>query len=931
MLLSETWLKKDVTGCYQIDGYEMLHSIPDEVTGKGCCMYIKKTIFPYCTVLDELSVCQTEFQCISILINLPVGQPFITCTLYRSPSYPFSLLMPFLEESLDKITNLNKPCFWGGDFNVNLFKYNDHHDPKLFLDCMNSYGFFPTITVPTRISNIPPFTATLIDNIFTNVPDTITHNGALCAGIADHQAVWCTTDLVRQHPVVERPTPKPKFNYNRIEELKANISNSLANFSEMDDPDTCAQRLISVIQSKVSELSVTKVSRHNTPMQPWVTPGILRSINTRNALLKGFLKQRSSDKLNKFKKYRNMLRLTMRRAKQAYYRAQFTKNSCNPKRLWSDLLEAIQKKKVCVELPNSFETVIGSCNEPETVSHLFNDYYSQVGPSLDAALGPCTVNPLSYLNDIRVSEVLVFHPVSEGYVSSIIAGLNDAGAGLDGINTKLLKHLTPAILTQITHLINICICKSVFPATLKTALITPIYKAGSRALFSNYRPISVLPVISKILESVIYHQLLNFVSNNNILYDYQFGFRASHSTFMPISLLHDYITANLVDGHITTGVYLDLARAFDTVNKDILLNKLSKYGVTGNALSLISSYLSDRKHCLKYKNSTSDTKNIHCGVPQGSILGPILFLLYINDLPKACEEAKFLLFADDTAILYSAPTIHELQLKVSRSFPKVIQWLHANRLSLSTPKSFYQLYAPGNTESLNLIIPVKGTHLKRAPVVKYLGVLIDEDLKFKSHINKVSSLISRNLGIISRAKYLLNRKLLILLYNSLVLPYLNYCLIIWGANYESSLRSIITVQKRAIRLIAGVGRIAHTSPLFREMRLLKLNDLLNMQLLLVMHDCLFGRLPVVISSKFSLHEQIRPSRKVQHFSEAVTASSGCVVPNYHLHNYRLHSPFCRAPKTWNQIVASRIPNLQDIPFSKNHFKKCLRLIFLDGY
>ena len=217
MLLSETWLKKDVTGCYQIDGYEMLLSIPDEVTGKGSCMYIKKTIFPYCTVLDELSVCQTEFQCISILINLPVGQPFITCTLYRSPSYPFSLLMPFLEESLDKITNLNKPCFWGGDFNVNLFKYNDHHDPKLFLDCMNSYGFFPTITVPTRISNIPPFTATLIDNIFTNVPDTITHNGALCAGIADHQAVWCTTDLVRQHPVVERPTPKPKFNYNRIE------------------------------------------------------------------------------------------------------------------------------------------------------------------------------------------------------------------------------------------------------------------------------------------------------------------------------------------------------------------------------------------------------------------------------------------------------------------------------------------------------------------------------------------------------------------------------------------------------------------------------------------------------------------------------------------------------------------------------------------
>ena len=395
--------------------------------------------------------------------------------------------------------------------------------------------------------------------------------------------------------------------------------------------------------------------------------------------------------------------------------------------------------------------------------------------------------------------------------------------------------------------------------------------------------------------------------------------------------MHDKITANIVDGRFTAGIYLDLARAFDTVNIDIMLKKLCKYGITGNALSLFSSYLSNRKHCLKYKELISGTRDITCGVPQGSILGPILFLLYINDLPMICDEAKFFLFADDTAILYSASSLSELQLAVSRSFPKVSMWLHANRLSLATSKTFYQLYSPGGREVTDLSIPVNGVNIKRATTVKYLGILVDEDLKFKSHISKVSTVICRNIGIISRAKFLLTKKLLILLYNSLVLPYLNYCLVIWGSNFETNLHPIIVAQKRAIRLIAGVGRTAHTSPLFRELRLLKLTDLLNKQLLLILHDWLLGGLPNVVSSHFSLHVQTRPSRHVQHFSELAISSTGGVVPNYRLHKYRLFSPFLRAPKTWNQIIASRIPDLRNVPLNKSHFKKCLMHIFLDRY
>ena len=289
------------------------------------------------------------------------------------------------------------------------------------------------------------------------------------------------------------------------------------------------------------------------------------------------------------------------------------------------------------------------------IADAFNTYYSNVGPKLDSALGPANTDPMNYMDDIRAPEMM-FNPTTTWHVSKTVSELKDVGAGLDGISTKLIKSLLPAILTELTHLINLCITKSVFPKKFKLALITPIYKAGTRTYFSNYRPISILPALSKILESVMYDQLITFISDNDILYDFQFGFRQKHSTYMPISLLHDFITKNMADRRKTAAIYLDLARAFDTVNIKILLCKLSKYGIRGNANKFLSSYLTSRTQKLKYKDIISNARDVTCDVPQGSLLGPLLFLIYINDLHVTCHEAKILLFADDTALVYSAPT-----------------------------------------------------------------------------------------------------------------------------------------------------------------------------------------------------------------------------------------------------------------------------------
>lgn len=633
--------------------------------------------------------------------------------------------------------------------------------------------------------------------------------------------------------------------------------------------------------------------------------------------------------IKKFKKYRNTLRLTLRAAKKNYFRLQFERHAHNPKLLWSTLLESINKSKQKSELPAQFQIGNELVGDPVKVAQEFNMYYSKVGPNIDESLGPSSIDPLSYMHDAEGPEMMSFNPVSHGYVHKTICNLKDVGAGLDGISAKLLKLLAPAITVQLTYLFNLCLTKHTFPRIFKRALITPIYKSGSRTLFSNYRPISILPILSKVLESIIYDQLFYFIHSKNILFDYQFGFRPNHSTYMPVSLLHDFITANLSDRRKVAGIYVDLAKAFDTVNTDILSKKIEKTGITNNAHKLLQSYLSSRTQQLKYNGIISGPTPMRCGVPQGSVLGPLLFLLYINDLNSACNDTTMFLFADDTVLLYSAENSMSLQSMIVQSLSKVARWLHANRLSLAIPKTFYQLYSCHDPEK-DMQISIGHSVLKRAKTVKYLGVLIDEDLKFKSHVNKVSGLCSRNIGVVCRSKHLLTKKLLVLLYNALILPHLTYCCVIWGCNYDSVIKPVITAQKRAIRIISGVGPREHTSPLFKEIGTLKFTDLVRYHTLLIIHDYLFQHLPNPLN-KFRLCNNTRPTRSIQHFEESVLTSIGTAAANYRVMNYRKRVLFYNGPRVWNSVIAQRIPDILDIPASKSLFKKCVKIIFSDQY
>lgn len=928
LLISETWLDPALVHGYKINGYQMIHAIPDSsFLGKGCAIYIKEDIFPYCKTLDDLCMKQLEYQSLFVHVKRP-NSSFIVGTTYRSPSYPLDVFLPSLESTLCTLSQFNTSCFWGGDWNVNLFNYGESNETRIFLNCFSAYGFSPSITIPTRISNIPPYSSTLIDNIFCNVPSSVTYNGTVCTAIADHLAVFCVTNFTENYKREHKRPMAKTFDFRKGEELKQNVASKLTTYLDIDDPEQGAFILVSTIQEEMGKLS-SRSSRRHTPVQPWITPSLVKCIERRNKLLKQFLKDKTPENEQRFRKYRNVLRLSLRHAKKIYYSKQFQKHAGNPRLLWNNLKEVSKISTQSSQLPSEFKLGNKQSSDPNIIAEEFNAYFSQVGPNLAQKLGHSSIDPLDYMRNIQVSETMSFDCVNESVICGIVSTLKETAGGLDDINVKVIKLLLPVISPILTHLINLCLSKCVFPSIFKQAVIVPIYKSGDRSLFSNYRPISLLPVLSKILETVMYIQLNDFCNVNNLFYQNQFGFRSGHSTYMPIALLHDFITSSIADGNKAAGIYLDLARAFDTVDISILLKKLTRYGIGEEAHDLLKSYLTERTHRLRYNDTVSGDCEVKCGVPQGSVLGPLLFLIYMNDIPWACNEANILLFADDTALLYKAPTLTELQNKVDRSFPKICQWLKANRLTLSVPKTLYQVYPASTSDDLEIL--VENSPLKRSSSVKYLGVIIDDQLKFKYHINSIVATCNRILGILHRAKFFLNKDLLLLLYNALILPHLTYCSVIWGSNFKTNLIPLVTMQKRAIRLITNSNYLAHTSSLFRELRLLKLHDIVAHQILLVLHDFLYDRLPLSLSSKLSLHEPSHSTRRKYHFSERISSSEGSYISNYRITKYRQHVLFCRGPVLWNSIITPKIPDLKNIPVSKTFFKKCLKIIFIDSY
>ncbi len=843
--IQESWLSEgDDTSLIQLEGYECIPQGKLCSSKGGLIIYLHKNFKHKCRL--KLNTYATwEGQVIEVTQEKTLSKPLYIGNIYRPPKECLEYYDQFINEFtpvLEKLERNNKEVILAGDFNINLLKINDKNIISEYFDMLTSNSFYPKITVPTRLTNTH---GTLIDNFLCKLTENTldTTSGVLIKAFSDHQPyfILLNTILTKDSPPVYVKITKQDNQaiqnfYNEIltSDRLININNAL-----IEDPNNTYNVLHIVIQdakNKHMPSKLIKFSKYKHKRSKWVTFGIIKSIQYRDNLYK---KLRITDPTSigyatlktNLNTYNKILKNSIRLAKRSYYHTIFAKFKNDIRATWKTINEILNRIKRKKSFPNFFRDGDNIVTNKLDITNKFNSFFTNVGTNLSNKINlPSKKSFKDYLNKFNFN--FTFHNIDEENVTKIIDKLSPKTSfGFDGLSSKLLKSIKSAVIKPLTIIINQMINTGIFPDKLKIAKIVPIYKKDDETQFTNYRPISLLPVISKIFEKIIFKQLYQFFLDNKLLYNSQYGFREGHSTEYAALELVDRITLEMDSMNTPVNIFLDLSKAFDTLNYQILLKKLEYYGLHGMSLKLMESYLSNRKQYVEIDESSSDMLFLTTGVPQGSILGPLLFIIYINDITHASKMFDFIIYADDTTL----STTIEMVMKnnadliasdiINKELSMVNDWLKLNKLSLNIKKSKYIIFHMKMKNVQRLTLKIDNVIIERVAEFNFLGLTLDEHLTWKCHINKISNKISQCMGILNRLKRFLPMQTKVLIYNSLVLSHLNLGILIWGFKCEK----LTKLQKKVIRILSLSKYNTHTEPLFKRLKLLKICDILKLQ------------------------------------------------------------------------------------------------------
>ena len=625
-------------------------------------------------------------------------------------------------------------------------------------------------------------------------------SGILEISISDHYGIF-TVD--KNTTILEEKTETKKrsfCNKNIVKFCQALRRESWDSVYSCDDAQVAYSRFKRAIDMhftsnfKFHTFAMTYKNRY-----PWLSAALRTQIKLKNAKHKEALKSNDQTVKDEYKNIKRELHSSLRNSEISYYSNQLDLHRLDVGKRWKVLREILNmnnpssKKKLIFDINNKTTT------DPNEIATGFNNFFVTIGPQLAKNI-KSNINPLSYVKSVNNSMVLT--DVTSTEVRNVIASLKNSSSGYDEFPPFVGKACVEAYIKPLTHLINVSLKSGVFPSELKLAKVVPIFKAGDTSAINNYRPISVLSFFSKVYEKIVYNHVLDFVDDNNVLYDYQYGFRHSHSTQQAIITLIDRISKSLDKGDIAIIILLDLKKAFDTVDHRILLRKLYAYGIRGTLLKWFESYLTGRTQYVAFNGTNSDTHYVKCGVPQGSILGPLLFILYMNDICSVSKLLFTLLYADDTCVLLSGKDLDDLIAVLNVELISLSVWLKSNKLSLNTQKTFFMVFHRARLKTANCNdLVIDNASITRVNSAKYLGIIIDVKFNWIEHITYIKNKISKAIGIMYKARQYLNKSSLVNLYYSYVYPYLTYCIEVWGCAYPTHLQCLFLLQKKLFVLL----------------------------------------------------------------------------------------------------------------------------------
>ena len=539
---------------------------------------------------------------------------------------------------------------------------------------------------------------------------------------------------------------------------------------------------------------------------PWLNSEVKTKLFKRDSLKKKAIQTNNEHDWKLYRLSRNDANSALRSAKKDYYVNKFSNNHRNPKASWktiNDILGRSKKQDVIKEIKLPEKTVTST----EELVDVFNEHFINIGPNLAETIQ--NENDGSFQDYINKQDPeFTFQPVSIVKVYNLINNLwTSKATGIDKISAKVLRAAASAIAPSLTEIFNMSIDSNRFPSDWKTARVIPLFKNGQRSVLDNYRPISILPVVSKIMERLLYNQISDYFTKKQLLSKHQFGFRPLHSTTTTLLDCTNEWYVNMDRGLYNLVVLLDLKKAFDTVNHGILLHKLQLYGFETRALNFMRDYLTNRTQRCQLKGLFSDRKEVTCGIPQGSILGPLLFIIYINDLPNCLKITTPRMFADDTNLTAVGETLGEAEERAGVDLRNVQKWLSLNKLSLNIAKTEYILIASRHKITridVQPTVKINSQHIKRVKCTKVLGVQIDEHLSWNQHIEYIANKISSGIGAIRKLRTFIDTSTLVLVYNALIQPYFDYCCEVWDTLGKGLSERLQKLHNRAARLIMNL-------------------------------------------------------------------------------------------------------------------------------
>ena len=807
-----------------------------------------------------------HYECVFIEINVD-NCIYVIGGYYRHPNTPIKDFTDDFLYTLDKLRNV-KRCYVFGDMNICLANYSKHAFTSAYIDAVFDSKFLPYVFMPTRFTN---HSSSIIDHVYSNdlfIGNNVCKSGLIINDIADHCANFMFLINNNQKNSKNNISTESFRNFSKKNIDKFNNCLDSADWRDIfccSEPNTALHLFIDKV-SLIHDVCFPfiKPSKINDSDKKWVSPALVKSINKKCKLYKKWIGSKKICDEIKYKNYAKLLRNLLNVAEKQYYNKLFDSKSQSSKNIWKNINLLVNNKASKKSDINSIIDNGTTINHPIDIANSFNNYFCDVGDKLNRnASSSCnTSGNFSYKNFLKspLSNSFYCSNITLAELIITVKKLKPSRSCVGNcISSTLLRDCIDHIALPLLHICNLSFDKGIFPSQLKISRVIPVFKKGSKLTMSNYRPISLTNPLGKVLEKLMHSRMVNYLEKFKILYDYQFGFRKNYSTSFAVIDVVNMIQNELFEDKFVLGVFMDLQKAFDTINFDILLNKLEHYGFRGICLGWFKSYLIERSQITEVNGMKSDIKITNCGIPQGTVLGPLLFLLYINDITNSTTKSKIKLFADDSNLFVIGDDLATLFDIANSELSDLSHWISINKLHINYDKTNYMLFYPSKSTSyVNDLVSRKhllfNNHvIMRVHSVKYLGVMIDEKLSWSSHIDYLIGKVTSLTGILYRNKHFLPLDSKRNIYFALIYSVLTYCIEVYANIPKSSLNPLIIKCNRLLRLLQHKARRTPLYDLYSTFHTLPIDLLFQYFTAKFIHRCLYdsSNIPSVISNWFS--------------------------------------------------------------------------------